>query len=54
MYDNLLGVGGLLGTNYWSSTERDADTAWLQLFHNGYQNYDGKDYPNYVRPVRTF
>jgi hypothetical protein len=44
-----------LERNYlWSSSENDADSAWFQLFHNGYQPYDLKSSRMYVRPVRAF
>jgi hypothetical protein len=56
MYTNLkvFGVGGFAGTSYWSSSEANASSAWLQGFFNGDQfNYD-KDYTGRVRAVRAF
>jgi len=38
--------------NYWSSTERDASTAWYQYFLNGYQYLSTKDNSYRVRAVR--
>ena len=44
-----------LERNYlWSSSENDADSAWFQMFINGYQPYDLKGSRMYVRPVRAF
>jgi hypothetical protein len=39
-------------SNYWSSTEFDAYTAWNQIFTNGDQYYYAKYYTYYVRAVR--
>ncbi len=39
---------------YWSSSEGFASFAWSQYFYGGYQNYDNKNFPGYVRPVRAF
>jgi hypothetical protein len=54
MYDNLQGVGGFVEYSYWSSTDRDAINAWIQVFDNGSQSYDSKILTRYVRPVRAF
>jgi hypothetical protein len=54
MYDNLQGVGGFVESNYWSSTEFGANSAWSQHFYNGYQLYNLKGNTYYVRPVRAF
>ena len=62
MYDNIgqgnaleLGnVGNFSSSSYWSSTESDNDSAWVQLFDVGYQNDDPKYFPSYVRAVRAF
>lgn len=39
---------------YWSSTQRaeDADCAWVQVFGNGYQDGDRKDFEWRARAVR--
>lgn len=37
---------------YWSSTEFNANTAWIQDFNGGYQNVTNKLVSNYVRAVR--
>lgn len=37
---------------YWSSTEGDANNAWLQDFYNGYQFSSNKGNSIYVRAVR--
>ena len=39
-------------TNYWSSTEDDANGAWTQNFGNGGQGNYYKNGSNYVRAVR--
>jgi hypothetical protein len=49
------GLGGGFSTDdYWSSSERAVNIAWLQVFDNGSQGNDSKDYSYYVRPVRAF
>jgi len=47
-------VGGFLNFYYWSSSEGDFFSAWLQDFTNGVQINYGKGSPNYVRAVRAF
>ena len=57
MYTNLRqqGVGGFASDYYWSSSEYDATSAWIQLFFGGPQFSDyGKASTLYVRPVRVF
>ena len=58
MYTNLrqAGVGGFGPFNYWSSSEVDADIAWVQSFFDGSQAYGdfGKSQVRPVRPVRAF
>ena len=40
---------------YWSSTERDANTAWAKNFYSGVEDYYSKNNGiAYVRPVRNF
>jgi hypothetical protein len=54
---NVLGlgnVGGFANNFYWSSTESDYDTAWLQDFYNGNQFSYYKYSTRYVRAVRAF
>lgn len=38
--------------NYWSSTEYNANNAWLQRFSSGYQEYGNKATDHRVRAVR--
>ncbi len=40
--------------NYWSSTEYDSNTAWVQYFGNGGQGYYDKQHHVSVRAVRAF
>jgi len=54
MYDNLQGLGGLVATHYWSSSEIDSRNVWFQYFTTGYQNTWAKADPSNVRPVRSF
>ncbi len=62
MYENigqgnvmgLANVGDFANNFYWSSSETDTELAWLQLFSNGYQNYNLKVNSYYVRAVRAF
>jgi hypothetical protein len=49
------GNGASLNPNYyWSSTERDANSAWSHYFFSGNQTNDDKIYLNSVRAVRAF
>ena len=54
MYDNLQGLGDFVDTNYWSSSEYDANVAWIQYFDVGNQGGDSKGDSDEVRPVRAF
>lgn len=47
-------VPGLAATNYWSSTEYDANNAWDQEFGGGYKFADDKSFTIHVRAVRSF
>ena len=47
-------VGGFTTGDYWSSSERNEDTPWLQRFTDGSQSYNAKGDPGYVRLVRAF
>ena len=48
-------VGGFAASYYWSSTEIDTNSAWVQYFGNGYQSNLNKMATNsYVRAVRAF
>lgn len=51
----LKGIGGFTDSYYWSSSENNANSAWLQYFYNGFQSLSLKYYTNYrVRAVRAF
>jgi len=55
MYTNRVVLGNNFSPDpYWSSSEYDANNAWLQDFYFGYQNYYRKSPTFYVRPVRSF
>ena len=47
-------IGGFAYGFYWSSTEVDANDAWLQGFNDGSQASGFKFLANYVRAIRTF
>ncbi len=49
------GYGDFKDVRYWSSTEFDGGTAWVQKFYdNGGRQGNGKSNYNFVRPVRNF
>ena len=56
MNTNLLtaGAGSFASDDYWTSSELGAGVAWVQVFDTGYQYFDSKDNPSFVRPVRSF
>jgi hypothetical protein len=56
MHANMMqtGVGGFAPDFYWSSSELDANIAWLQRFNDGFQDYDPKTAFYKIRPVRGF
>ncbi len=54
MYKNKDRIGGFANDYYWSSTEDDANDAWIQSFYFGYQYYSNKYATFYVRAVRAF
>ena len=55
LYRERVRVGGNSAVSYWSSTEVDANVAWMQHFYNGFQGDDAKSIGTYyVRPVRAF
>jgi len=54
LYTERISVGGFVDDFYWSSSERNAITAWGQYFTNGNQDFGWKDSAFYVRPVRAF
>jgi hypothetical protein len=47
-------IGGFGPHYYWSSSEIDANTAWLQAFDLSNQEAGLKSSPSYVRAVRSF
>jgi hypothetical protein len=56
MYQNLdqKNLGGFSPVFYWSSSEDNVALAWYLHFGDGSKLHDGKDYPVYVRAVRSF
>jgi Protein of unknown function (DUF1566) len=47
-------VGGFNNGWYWSSTETNNYSAWLQIFGSGTQDYNGKNYYYSGRAIRGF
>ena len=47
-------VGGLSGSNYWSSSEVNKGKAWDQEFGGGFQFKDNKSFTLLVRAVSSF
>ncbi len=56
IYQNLVihNLGGFSGDYYWSSSEIDSHSAWLQSLSSGSQLTNNKYVNNRVRPVRAF
>lgn len=55
LYNKSSVVGGFSGTNYWSSTEDDANNAWDQVFQDPtYKFADYKSFTLRVRAIRAF
>ena len=54
LYTNQVAIGGFASAFYWSSTEFDAFSAWIQDFSGGGQLFGSKDSTNQVRCVRGF
>jgi hypothetical protein len=54
LYANEESVTGLLGSNYWSSTEHSATQAKYENLGDGGQAFSAKSNALYVRPVRAF
>jgi Protein of unknown function (DUF1566) len=54
MYQQRATIGGFTSTWYWSSSENDIHSAWVQSFADGTQPTFGKDGTDYVRAIRQF
>jgi hypothetical protein len=54
LYINRVAIGGFAIDFYWSSTESDNGSAWVQFFLNGFQSGYGKGFDYSVRAVRAF
>lgn len=54
LYINRALIGGFQNSFYWSSSECDANSAWLQFFSNGVQFKYEKGGTYYVRAIRPF
>jgi hypothetical protein len=54
LYSQKSAVGGFANTYYWSSTEFDKYTAWVQYFGDGTWYYSTKGHIFSVRPIRAF
>ena len=51
---NRVAIGGFANNFYWSSTEYNANVAWVQNFSNGTTGGYGKNSSYNVRAVRSF
>jgi len=47
-------IAGFANDIYWSSSEHDSMNSWLQIFTDGTQYFDQKDFWLKTRPVRAF
>jgi hypothetical protein len=54
LYEQRHVVGGFAKDDYWSSTELDSNSAWIQGFFNGDQDRYNKYSKLSVRAVRAF
>ena len=54
LYERRKIVGGFAKDDYWSSTELDVNSAWIQGFWNGDQDRYNKHSKLSVRAVRAF
>ena len=54
LYGQRAAVGGFTTGNYWSSTEDNSNSAWLEPFLFGFQLSINKFSGNYVRCIRSF
>jgi hypothetical protein len=54
MYIQKAVIGDFTNTEYWSSTEEDIYSAWVQDFTNGHQESSPKNSLKNVRAVRAF
>lgn len=51
---NLQGLGNLLDSDYWSSSEYSEVGGWVQAIGHGYQGSASKNTQFHVRPIRQF
>ena len=54
LYEQRMLVGNFTKDDYWSSTELDSNSAWIQGFLNGDQDRYNKYSKLQVRAVRSF
>lgn len=54
LYKQRSKVPGLAATNYWSSTEANANNAYDQEFGGGFKFADDKSFTIHVRAIRSF
>lgn len=54
LFINRFAIGGFTGNYYWSSSETDLNTAWIQYFGQGSQFDFYKNFTFRVRAVRLF
>ena len=55
LYLNKVAIGGFASSSYWSSTEANANLAWLNAFDLSFYQYSNQKYFSVpVRAVRAF
>ena len=54
LYQQKALVGGFSNSDYWSSSEINANEAWSQYFYDGFQSGYTKDGVLFIRPIRAF
>jgi hypothetical protein len=54
LYINRTAIGGFAIAFYWSSSEQDVNSAWLQSFNSNSQTAGTKTGNYYVRAVRSY
>jgi hypothetical protein len=52
--DNMQGLGDLVASDYWSSSEFSDSGGWAQSVSHGYQGSATKNTTFYIRPIRSF
>jgi hypothetical protein len=54
LYINRASVGNMTNSVYWSSSQYDAQSSWIQFFSEESQHYNNKSQSFYIRAIRAF